>query len=296
MVDSKKIRLPQMDAEAAADEIGNFIVEILLRFNKTGGVVGLSGGVDSTVAAALAKRAFDKHKLELVGYIIPSKINHKQDLEDAVKVAQKLGIRYEIVEIDEVVKAFEKTNPKSVKNPFHKGNLISEARAVVLHAKAAVENKSVIGTGNHDEDFGIGYYTLFGDGAVHLSPIGCLSKRLVRQMAVHLGFEQIAEKESTAALEQGQTDFKDLGYHYDVVELFVEGFNQGLTIEELVKNDQIASLAEKQMIEYEKKFEKKKFECVKEIVDDILKRHKNSALPKSELLTPKIPKITLRYE
>ena len=69
----------------------------------------------------------------------------------------------------------------------------------------------VIGTGNRDEDYGVGYYTLFGGGAVHLSPIGNLPKRMVREMAAYLGFDDLAERVSTAGLEPGQTCFKDLG-------------------------------------------------------------------------------------
>ena len=81
---------------------------------------------------------------------------------------------------------------------------LNEIRAVVLHTKAATENKAVIGTGNKDEDYGVAYYTLFGDGAVHLSPIGNLPKRLVREMAAYLGFDDLSGRVSTAGLEPGQ--------------------------------------------------------------------------------------------
>jgi NAD+ synthase len=85
------------------------------------------------------------------------------------------------------VEGFRATNPEAFDSIFHKGNMIARVRANVLSTKAATEKKIVAGTGNKDEDFGIGYYTLFGDGAVHLSPIGGLSKRLVREMASFLG-------------------------------------------------------------------------------------------------------------
>ncbi|MCK7512215.1 MAG: NAD(+) synthase [Desulfobacterales bacterium] len=149
-------------------------------------MVGLSGGVDSSTTAALIKRAFDRHpaaKYELVGYILPSNLNKQDDIKDAEEVARYLGIRCEIHSIETPVEAFRATNPEAFESIFHKGNMISRVRANVLSTKAATENKIVAGTGNKDEDFGIGYYTLFGDGAVHLSPIGGLSKRLVREMA-----------------------------------------------------------------------------------------------------------------
>jgi len=87
----KTIKLPVMDGEQVADEIGGFIVRRISEAGLTGGVIGLNGGVDSTTAAALAKRAFDKYnvlnfdlKLELVGQILPSKVNNDLDKEDDV--------------------------------------------------------------------------------------------------------------------------------------------------------------------------------------------------------------------
>jgi len=81
----------------------------------------------------------------------------------------------------------------------------------------------VVGTGNKDEDFGVAYYTLFGDGAVHLSPIGNLPKRLVREMAAYLGFDDLAGRVSMAGLEPGQTSFKDLGCDYEFAEVVLAG-------------------------------------------------------------------------
>ena len=207
--------------------------------------------MDSSTTAALIKRAFDRYtaaKYELVGYILPSSLNKQDDIKDAEGVARYLGIRYETHSIEKPVEAFRATNPEAFENIFHKGNLISRVRANVLSTKAATENKIVAGTGNKDEDFGIGYYTLFGDGAVHLSPIGGLSKRLVREMAAFLGLgDHIVNRVPTAGLEPGQSDFKDLGYDYDVVELVTEGFAQGLTAAELSRHEQIAPVVETQI-------------------------------------------------
>jgi NAD+ synthase len=212
----RKIILPTMDAEKVAKEIGDFVIDIVKSHNKTGCVMGLSGGVDSTVVASLIKRAFDNTNYELVGYVLPSSVNNPKDAEDGINVAEKLGLRYYVRPIEEIVKGYRFTNPNAFttdpKNKFHRGNMMSEIRAGVLHLEGALERKSVAGTGNKDEDFGIGYYTLFGDGAVHFSPIGGLSKRLVREMARYLGFNDLANREPDAGLEVGETDFKALGY------------------------------------------------------------------------------------
>ena len=253
----RRIKLAKMDPKQVAEEIGDFIVRKVLEMKKTGGVLGLSGGVDSTCVAALTKRAFDrhnakhpKHPLEVVGYILPSNTNHPKDAEDGLKVATRLGIRHEVQSIEAIVEAFKSTNPEALGQKYHRGNLTSEIRAVVLHTKAATENKAVIGTGNKDEDYGVAYYTLFGDGAVHMSPIGNLPKRLVREMAAYLGFEDLAGRVSTAGLEPGQTSFKDLGCDYEFAELVLNGLDQGLKAEELAVHSQVVTYAAQQMEKY----------------------------------------------
>jgi NAD+ synthase len=294
IMETKPIKLPSMDPEQVSKEIGDFIAENVTKFNLEGAVIGLSGGVDSTTSAALTKRAFDKFNdlyegpLELVGYVLPSSVNNPKDADDGIMVAQRLGIEFEVVPIHPIVEACKVTNPEAFED-YHKGNMMSRIRANILHTKAACGNKLVMGTGNKDEDFGIGYYTLFGDGAVHLSPIGNLSKRLVREMATYLGFEDLSNRVPTAGLEPGQTDFSDLGYGYDVVELVTEGLSQGFDVSEIIEHPQVTDMVKSQL-------ERSKHNSVKEVVEDVYRRHKNQAGPKAELVCPKIAKVTLKYE
>ena len=298
----KRIKLAKMDCEKVSKEIGDFVIEIVQEVNSTGCVIGLSGGVDSSTAAALIKRSFDRfniqssEKLELVGYLLPSSLNKTDDAEDAKTVANKLGIRWEMQAIEKLVEAFKSTNSEAFENNYDRGNMISRIRANVLSTKAATENKIIAGTGNKDEDFGIGYYTLFGDGAVHFSPIAGLSKRLVREMATFLGLgDQIVHREPTAGLEPGQSDFKDLGYDYNVVEIVTEGLEQGFEKEQLTVHDQIVPVVAQQIEIYKSAFGKAKLETVTEVVDDILKRHAG-ALKKVKIIHPPAPGITLQYE
>ena len=298
----KRIKLASMDCETVADEIGNFVIDIVLNVVGIGCVVGLSGGVDSSTTAALVQRAFRRHnagnknRLELVGYIFPSRINRPDDTQDAEAVAVALGIRYEVLDIEKIVDAFQSTNPEAFENKFHKGNLISRARANVLSTKSSTEKKIIAGTGNRDEDFGIGYYTLFGDGAVHISPIAGLSKRLVREMAGYLGVEgRIITREPTAGLEPGQSDFKDLGYDYGVVELVIEGLEQGFPVTELAGLEQVVLLVEQQIRHYEHVFGKTKFQTVDQVVNDVLERH-HQAENKMKIIHPPTPDITLHYQ
>jgi NAD+ synthase len=301
----KKIKLATIACKQVCEQIGDFVIATVLQTVSSGCVIGLSGGVDSSTAAALIKTAFDRHnagpakdqqRLELVGYILPSSVSATQDEADAVSVAEHLGVRYEIHSIEDLVNAFKRTNPEAFERKFHKGNMISRIRANVLSTKAATENKILAGTGNRDEDFGIGYYTLFGDGAVHLSPIAGLPKRLVREMANFLGLDkQIIEREPTAGLEPGQSDFKDLGYDYDVVEIVTEGLAQGFTKGELIEHAQIAPLIERRIKQYQSVFGTEKFNSAKAVVEDVLNRHQQ-AKDKMKIIHPPTPKITLTYD
>lgn len=295
----KRIALPRMDCETVAGEIGEFVIRRVAAVGATGCVVGLSGGVDSSTTAALIQRAFASRPeagCELVGYILPSVLNRPEDVADAEALARRLGIRYEIHSIEKPVEGFRATNPEAFESAFHRGNLISRVRANVLSTKAAVEGKLVAGTGNKDEDFGIGYYTLFGDGAVHLSPIGGLSKRLVREMAAFLGLEaHIVNRVPTAGLEPGQSDFKDLGYDYDFVELVTEGWVQGLSADALGSHPQVAPVAAAQIARYRQSFGEAKFSSAAEMVADVLRRHA-VARGKMEIIHPPAPAITLIYD
>ncbi|MDP1695882.1 MAG: NAD(+) synthase [archaeon] len=299
----RRIKLARINPETVVREIGDFIVKETVEEGRIGGVIGLSGGVDSTTSAALAKKAFDRYNsgnpevpLELVGYLLPSKLNQKADEDDGRKVAERLGIRYELINIEPLVEAKSRVQPRVMASQFNKGNQISELRAGVLHGQAALENKILIGTGNKDEDFGVGYYTLFGDGAVRVSPIGLLPKRLVRQMAEYLGFSDLAQRVSSPGLEPGQTAFKDLGYQYEkVVELYGNGIEQGFTSEELMEHPQLISEAEINIAEYKEAFGRSKFNSVGELLRDIQRRN-NSARGKARVLSPPMAKITLEYE
>ena len=298
----KEIKLPKINCETVSWEIGDFIIDTVKTRESTGCIVGLSGGVDSSTVAALIKSAFDRYNsnrndtLELVGYILPSSINKMEDVKDAQTLAKALAIRFEIHNIEKPVEAFKVTNPEAFEKDYHKGNLISRVRANVLSTKAATEKKVLAGTGNKDEDYGIGYYTLFGDGAVHCSPIAGLSKRLVRNMALFLGVDEtIVHRVPTAGLEPGQSDFKDLGYDYDVVELVTEGLEKGFTREQLATHEQVAPLVKKQIEQYQSLYGNPKLESVKKVVEDIYRRHQQ-AMEKVKIIHPPTPKISLRYD
>jgi NAD+ synthetase len=153
----------------------------------------------------------------------------------------------------------------------------------------------VLGTGNRDEDFVLGYYTLFGDGAVHISPIGNISKRLVRELARYLGFPDLADRVPTAGLEPGQTDFKDIGYSYDSAEVIIEGLLQGFSPDGLAVHSQVVPLVKRDLAAYARMYGRPKFSSAAEVIEDVARRNR-IAKAKAEILHPPAAPLTLRYE
>lgn len=283
---NKMIILPEMNNKIVADEICEFIKDTVREQNKTGAIVGLSGGVDSAVVALLALRAFRNTKYEIKAYILPSNSNEPSESQRAWNMCKSHKINRNVVHMNHLVYVTEKFMGIEL-NEFDKGNMTSRIRANILSTYAANENKVLLGTGNKDEDYGIGYYTLFGDGAVHCSPIGGLSKRLVYQMAEYLNVpDEIIQAKPTAGLENGQTDLGDLGYGYDIVEFLIEGITQRI--------DSKLIIGEMKTRQF-KKYDKNKFETIEDVFLDILDRHKK-ALMKIRIIHPPTPTITLNYE
>jgi len=249
----KKIRLTEINPQIAANEIEKFIVDTVISAKKQGAVLGLSGGIDSTIVAYLTRDAFQKYnenhpenKLKLYGLILPAKANKSEDSEDGVRVAESLGIEYEIIQIQPIIETFRETLRGKVESDFDKGNLSSETRAILLSREAAYRNSLVLGTGNKDEDYCLGYFTKRGDGAIDLSPIGELSKRQVRQLADYKGVtKDLVQRISTAGLWEGQTDEGELGFSYLHAEIVVSGKDQGYSRDEIKEITQFGDIVDK---------------------------------------------------
>jgi NAD+ synthase len=257
----------------SADELAEQVIQFTKGTGASGGVIGLSGGVDSTTVAYLCKYAFDKFpedNLKLYGVLMPSKANAKEDEQDGIKVAKALDIEYSILPIEGIAEKFSE-QIEGLEDEFHKGNLYSEIRAVMLSRVAAVKNCRVMGTGNRDEDYVLGYFTKRGDGAVDNNILGNLPKRLVRELATYLGVpEDLVKRVPTAGLWADQTDEGELGYTYDQAELIQNGFDQGMSIEK---------------IEEETSFKKN-------IIEDVARRHRTTEHKRN---APPVGKINLEF-
>ncbi len=173
-------------------------------------VLGLSGGIDSAVVAALAKAAVGKNNLLVL--FLPCN-SHPQDLSDAKLVAGHLGLKSKLIDLSVVYNNFLKILPQA--KSLAKGNLKPRLRMCTLYYFANKLNYLVCGTGNKSELL-VGYFTKYGDGGVDILPIADLFKRQVRQLAKELKIpESVITKPPTAGLWQGQTDEGEMGITYN---------------------------------------------------------------------------------
>jgi NAD+ synthase len=181
--------------------------------NRNKYVVGLSGGVDSSVTTYLAVKSLGPSNVHVL--LLPSNSTPKQDIEDAYELINFLNIPKEnvaYIEIDEIVDEF--SNLLGVKDSLGVGNIKARVRMIILHGYAHKVKGLVLGTGDKSE-ITIGYFTKYGDSGVDVLPIGDLYKTQVRQIAAEIGLpERIYTKPPSPALWKGQTAEGELGIDY----------------------------------------------------------------------------------
>lgn len=174
-------------------------------------VVGLSGGIDSAVAAAFCCRAVGPDKV--LGLSLPSAVSNPADIRDARELCTKLGMCHRVVSIDPMLAGF-KTIPDFTESPYLLGNLMARIRMAILYYHANRDHCLVCGTSNRSE-YLLGYCTKYGDNAADLQPLLHLYKTDVYVVAKELGIpEPIMKKVPSAGLWQGQSDEGEIGLTY----------------------------------------------------------------------------------
>ncbi len=190
-----------------------FIKEELAKFHFQLGIVGISGGLDSTVCAFLASKALGPGNV--IGFILPYGDTFGRDI-DALEVVRTLGIRSEIINIAPMVDAYYNEHPTD--NKILIGNKMARERMSILYDFSAREKALILGTSNKTELL-LGYGTIHGDMACAINPLGDLYKTQIRELGQHLGVpDKIRKKEPTAGLWEGQTDEEELGLTYEEVD------------------------------------------------------------------------------
>jgi len=188
-----------------------FIREELKKFHFEKAVLGLSGGLDSSVAAFLCARAIGAQNV--LAIIMPYGKSFQENFSDAKKVVKILKINSKIIDIKPMLDTYYSKYP--IKNRLIKGNKMARERMSILYDFSSREKAIVIGTSNKTELL-LGYGTIYGDMASGINPIGDLYKTQIKQIAKHLGVPQeIIKKSPSAGFWPGQTDEKEIGIKYE---------------------------------------------------------------------------------
>jgi len=225
-----------LNYDKLASEIISWIKAYLKSANAERVVLGLSGGIDSAVTAALCVKAVGA--LNVLAVYLPCE-SGSQDLVDAKLVAKTLGIKLKIVDLTSTYHEFLKIiSTKIESTDMANANLKPRLRMMTLYyIGQSVGNCLVAGTGNRAE-LAIGYFTKYGDGGVDFEPIGMLYKSEVRKIAKLLGLpDKIIEKPPSPGLWLGQTDEGEIGLLYDTIDKILYRIDYNLGFEGLNTSD-----------------------------------------------------------
>ncbi len=211
-----------IDSPAVKKNISDFLKSQVEASGANGVVLGMSGGIDSSVVATLCANALGPDGT--LGLLMPSETTDPQDMADARSLGETLRIEQELVDIQPLVKAFAKSCPRfDSSNRIANGNLQPRFRMLTLYYYANRLNRLVVGTGNRSELL-VGYFTKYGDGGADILPIGDLYKTQVRELAGFLCVpDRIIQKSPSAGFWFGQTDEGELGVEYEVLDLILHG-------------------------------------------------------------------------
>jgi NAD+ synthase len=227
--DQVKARLT-LNAPLAEAVLTSFICDAVVTSGTKGVVVGLSGGVDSSLAAALAARALGPERVH--GFLLPYRTSSPESERDARAVAEHLGVPHRVIDISPMVDVY--FAKESDAGPDRRGNKMARERMTILFDQAKKLGALVLGTSNKTEIL-LGYSTIFGDNASSLNPLGDLYKGQIWQLSRHLGLpSQVIDKAPSADLWAGQTDESELGVDYATAdEVLYLLFDMGLRPEEV---------------------------------------------------------------
>ena len=209
-----------MNPKSIESHIVNWLVDYSKKSGLNGFVVGVSGGIDSAVTSTLcAKTGLNTIVLNMPIHQKSNQFDRSNEHINWLKNNFKNVTSYEI-NLSDVYDSFSNSLPKSNQDELSMANLRSRIRMSNLYVFASNKKYLVAGTGNKVEDFGVGFYTKYGDGGVDISPIADLLKSEVFMIANHLGVVssiQIA-KPTDGLWDDDRSDEDQLGASYDELE------------------------------------------------------------------------------
>lgn len=225
----------ELDLPEVNKRVCRFIKEYVEKAGASGVVLGLSGGVDSNTIAALSSLATGGDKV--TGLLLPEQETFNQkDIDDAMLVAEKFGIKTQVCDITNVLHNFYRSIPIFDTNDrLSKGNIKARTRMIFLYYYANRLNKLVCGSSDKSETM-MGYFTKWGDVAADISPIMDLYKTQVRQLAEYIGVpKELATKPATPALWPDQLAETELEIKYETLDLILYALERFMETKEIAK-------------------------------------------------------------
>ncbi|MGE5391652.1 MAG: NAD(+) synthase [Deltaproteobacteria bacterium] len=225
-----------MNAETVVNHLVDWLREKVTEAGVNGVVVGVSGGIDSAVAAVIAKKAFPETVMALM---LPCE-SEFTDIIHGQLLLEKFKIPFRIVDLDNAYHALITKYESYIKIDGKKGQLLRanikpRLRMMTLYYSAQGRNLLVMGTSNKSEIY-MGYATKWGDNAVDLQLLGDLTKKEVYELARYLGIpDVIINKPPSAGLWTGQTDEDEMGFSYQDLDAYLEGREIDPKVSELIE-------------------------------------------------------------
>ncbi|MGN0504614.1 MAG: NAD(+) synthase [Ruminococcus sp.] len=234
------------DAKKVCDECVAWIRDFFEENGKNcNAVVGISGGKDSSVAAAVCAKALGKDRV--IGVLMPCGV--QSDIDAAYTLVNHLGIKYYVVNIKDAVEGVKNSMPEELELTSQSlTNLPARIRMTTLYAVSQSLNGRVVNTCNRSEDW-VGYSTRYGDAAGDFSPLANLTVTEVKALGRHLGLpEALVEKVPIDGLS-GKTDEDNLGFTYAELDRYIRtGEIENLEHKELIDKKHKANLFKLQMM------------------------------------------------
>jgi NAD+ synthase len=205
--------LLQQDYNNISHKIEKFLSAYVSKSSAKGLVIGLSGGLDSSVVLKLSVNALGQSNV--LGLVMPSDTTPQEDTDHAIDLARDLGIRYHLIDIYPIIQKFEEVLPVDKEA---RGNLMARIRMSLLYYYAGISGYLVAGTSDKSE-IQIGYFSKFGDGAADIVPIAILYKTQVRVLAQYLGIPTIiVQKKSSPRLWENHLAEEEIGMDYELID------------------------------------------------------------------------------
>ncbi len=227
--------LLRIDCDEFERRAERFIKDYVAKSGTDGLILGLSGGIDSSVIGALCAKAVGGGKV--VGLLLPEKETYNRaDINYAKQVANKFEISTQTADITSVIEAFYRSIPVfEPSDKLCKANIKARTRMIYVYYYANRRNLLVCGSSDKSETM-LGYFTKWGDVAADIYPIMDLYKTQVRMLAEHLGIPRgIVERLSTPALWPGQVAEEEIGFKYDTLDLILYGFEHFMKTHEIAR-------------------------------------------------------------